>query len=236
MRIRDQHNSSIADLLFDTRKTVGAPSVLTKRSAIAVEISRLATEESRPGTPTRIVRGVKVVSVDIAHTTVNADDGRSFSADIIIGADGINSIVRPAIRQFKSSLNTPVLSAADADQWLPRYSGVVAYVSSVPREIVTSYPDLAFQADVENAAGLTTYYGSGGLGSKIRVLVYPINDTHFQVVGYFPEEAWTSEFSATKSSIIKGIPCERVVHDFEDFHPSVHKLIRYGSHSLRVTL
>lgn len=224
MRIRDKDNVSIADLLFDTRKTVGAPSVLTKRSAIAADILRLATDDSFPGSPVRIVRGARVASVDVSNATVKTDDGRSFTGDILIGADGINSVVRSAVQQHKSASGT----LAASDPQLPRPSGVIAYVSSVPREVLTSDPDLSFQADIENAAGLTTYYGSGGLGAKSRVLVYPINGTHFQVVGYSPEAPWIDKFEATKTSILKGIPSERVVQDFTDFHPSVQKLFTYA--------
>lgn len=213
MRIRDANNASMADMVFDTRKTVGAPSLFAKRSALAVDITRLATDPSLPGTPVTIVRGPKITSIDVAQGTATAVDGTTYSADIIVGADGINSIVRASI---ETALSTPAQR--------PRPSGVLAYVCSVPREVIASDPDTEFQADIENAAGLTTYYGTGGRNSRERVMVYPINSTHFQVVGYYPEDAWTDEFDKSATSIIKGVPSSRAVEDFEDFHPSVGKL------------
>lgn len=233
--MRDKDNISIADVLFDTRRTVGAPSVLVKRSQIAAEIRRLATDPERSGTPARIINNAKVLSVDITRTSVSTDDGRTFSGDILIGADGINSVIRSAMLGSTSNLN----STLSGEQKLPeaeaqgrkggsRPSGLVAYVTSVPREVIASDADLAFQADVENSAGLTTYYGSAGRGAKDRVLLYPINKTHFQAVGYYPETSWVADFEASRSSILKGRASSRIVEDFKGLHPSVRKLFRYA--------
>src|ERR1700712_3459297 len=97
MRLRSKDNISIADVQFDTRKTVGAPSIFTKRSQIVAEIRRLATDPSRPGTPTRVIVDAKVIKIDISTLTVQTADGNSYTGDIIVGADGINSIVRTSI-------------------------------------------------------------------------------------------------------------------------------------------
>ncbi|KAF8309336.1 FAD/NAD(P)-binding domain-containing protein [Clavulina sp. PMI_390] len=222
MRLRDKDNKSIADVMFDTRRTVGAPSIFAKRSALAAEITRLATDPSLPGTPTSIIRGARVVGVDVSKAEVVMSDGQKYSGDVLIGADGINSLVRTAVIEHHRAAGSSF--ASGPEDWQPRASGVIAYVSAVPREVFDADPDLQFQAEIDNSAGLTTSYGAAGMGSKTRVLIYPISKTHFQVVGYHPEEAWADEFNKTKSSIIKSVSTERAVEDFTDFHPSIKKL------------
>jgi salicylate hydroxylase len=227
MRLRDKDNVSIADVPFDTRKTVGAPSVLVKRSEIAAEIRRLATDPERSGTPARIINNARVVNVDIIRTSLVTDDGRTFTGDILVGADGINSVIRSAMLASTSTLGGEQ-KLSEGPKGGSRPSGLVAYVTSVPREVIASDTDLAFQADVESAAGLTTYYGSAGRGAKERVLVYPINKTQFQVVGYSPEEPWVADFETSRSSILKNRASSRIAEDFKEFHPSVRKLFRYA--------
>lgn len=221
MRIRDENNASVAEVVFDARKMFGAPSILVKRSALAVELTRLSTDPSLPGTPATIVRGRKVTHIDVVKGTATLADGTTFTADVIVGADGINSIVRAAIQSAQPALTAESASVS------PRPSSLLAYVCSVPREMIAADPDLAFQADVESAAGLTTYVGPGGRDVAPRVGVYPINATHFQVVGYFPETTWTETFDKSMSSIIRDVPSARAVEDFKDFHPSIGRLFRY---------
>lgn len=233
MRARDKDNVSIADSPFDTRKTVGAPSVLLKRSEIVAEIRRLATDPNRSGSPARIINDAKVSGVDINKASVTTDDGRTFIGDILIGADGINSLIRSAMLEAAPASGGEQ-TVSEGPKGRPRPSGLVAYVTSVPHEVIASDADLAFQADVDTAAGLTVYYGAAGRGAKERILVYPINKTHFQIVGYSPEAPWIADFEASKSSILKNQSSSRAAEDFKDFHPSVYKLFRCAS-SLRDT-
>src|ERR1700733_1716227 len=100
---RDKDNVVLADVPFDTRKTVGAPSVFVKRSEIAAEIRRLATDPDRSGTPARIINNAKVSKVDIDKASATTDDGRTFTGDILIGADGINSFIRSAMLEAASA-------------------------------------------------------------------------------------------------------------------------------------
>lgn len=45
----------------------------------------------------QIETGVKVTSVDVDNTSLTLDSGATVSADLIIGADGVHSAIRPAI-------------------------------------------------------------------------------------------------------------------------------------------
>lgn len=231
MRARDTNNVSIADVPFDTRKTVGAPSILVKRSEIVAEIRRLATDPGRSGTPARIINNARVSNVDVTGPTpsVTIDDGRIFTGDILIGADGINSVVRSAMRKSVLDLEEKQLPVSKGLNGGWRPSGLVAYVTHVPREVIASDADLAFQADVENSAGITVYYVKRG--AKKRVLVYPINKSHFQVVGFSSETPWIADFEASRSSILKSREASRIVEDFKEFHPCIRNLFKYVEYS-----
>jgi salicylate hydroxylase len=98
-------------------------------------------------------------------------------------------------------------------------------MSIVPASIIRSDPNLAFQAG-ENA-GLANWYGTDD--SRRRVLAYPADSEHFQIVAYHPEDAWVEQFERNKSSIIKHVPAQRVLEDFVNFHPSVKKMLSYST-------
>jgi len=84
----------------------------------------------------------------------------------------------------------------------------------------------AFQA-VDGVAGICHWEEPGE--RKLRVLCYPCdNKEYFQVFAYIPETLWVEEFEKNKTSIIRGIPAERVLKDFESFHPVVKKLLSHS--------
>ncbi|KAJ7101551.1 FAD/NAD(P)-binding domain-containing protein [Mycena belliarum] len=66
------------------------------RSDLHTELRRLATEDG-DGPPAQIHLGSKVVACDIDAGTVTLSDGRSVHGDVVLGADGVNSITRTEI-------------------------------------------------------------------------------------------------------------------------------------------
>jgi salicylate hydroxylase len=149
-----------------------------------------------------------------------ADTGDTYVGDLIIGADGINSAVRGAV--LAKSSGTGSFIGISEGTAVP--TGIAAYITVVPAKLIASDPVLAFQA-ADGVAGICNWEASGG---KLRVLCYPRdNKEYFQVLAFVSETPWIDEFEKNKTSIIKGIPAERVLKDFEGFHPAVKKLLRY---------
>jgi len=90
-------------------------------------------------------------------------DGSSQSFDIVIGADGIHSIVRPCVGGIDK----------------PRFSGSSAYRALVPRSAVEDLP-----IDVTNRMGPDRHVVSYFIGR---------NRSHLNLVCISPEDSWESE-------------------------------------------
>jgi salicylate hydroxylase len=218
-------NDNIKEAVFDTRPIFGVPSIFARRSRLHAELYRFATDPSRTGKPARVLTEVNIKSVDPSAGVVVSDTGETHVGDLIIGADGINSAVRGAVLAHSSIPNTEtgsVIGISEGTAAVP--TGLAGYASVVPAVVIASDPELAFQA-VDGVAGICHWEEPGE--RKLRVLCYPCdNKEYFQVFAYIPETLWVEEFEKNKTSIIRGIPAERVLKDFESFHPVVKKLLR----------
>jgi salicylate hydroxylase len=201
----------------------GAPSVLARRSRLQAELYRFATDPSRPGKPAKIITDVKIKSVDPIAGVVVTEEGESYTGDLIVGADGINSSVRAAVLAQSSSPTGAESTMGVSESTIIVPSGLVAYVSVVPVDIISSDQNLSFQTAAD-ANGLCVWKSTED--GRLRALCYPRNDKYFQVVAYAPETTWAEEFAKGRSALIRNVPAERVLKDFEEFHPSVKKVLR----------
>jgi salicylate hydroxylase len=98
-----------------------------------------------------------------SSSVVLFSDGSSQSFDIVIGADGIHSVVRPCV--------------GGVDK--PRFSGSAAYRALVPRSAVEDLP-----IDVTNRMGPDRHVVSYFIGR---------NRSHLNLVCISPEDSWESE-------------------------------------------
>ncbi|KAF7320586.1 FAD-binding domain protein [Mycena chlorophos] len=188
----------------------GATTIFARRSRIHKELLTAATSPRRAGTPAKIVENVKITSVDVEDGVIRTEDGRAFRGDLIIGADGVNSIVRAAI------LGTVAPSASP--------SGVAAYLCTVPRSALDSDPSLSFQTNAD--AGLATFRGSDADGRpKSRVLFYPADPNTFQIVAYHDESPWVERFEKSGSSIVPRVSQLSMLQTFDDFTDSVKRVL-----------
>ena len=105
---------------------------------------------------------VKVEPSDSSSEVILAD-GSSQSFDIVIGADGIHSVVRPCV--------------GGVDK--PRFSGSAAYRALVPRSAVEDLP-----IDVTNRMGPDRHVVSYFIGR---------NRSHLNLVCISPEDSWETE-------------------------------------------
>ncbi|KAF7985676.1 hypothetical protein HWV62_2225 [Athelia sp. TMB] len=194
---------------FDTAERYGAPSVFTRRARLQAELYRFATDPTRAGSPARVLGGVTISTLDPDAGTLTTAAGETFSADLIVGADGLNSFVRGIL-------------APDAH---PVPTGLVAYITSVPASFVEADPGLEFQS-AQGVGGICVWED----GAR-RVLCYPCDRgdaKYFQVVAYTAEGAWAEEFDKTGSAIVQDVPLVRLLEEFKDFHPSVLGLLSHA--------
>ncbi|KAJ7067388.1 FAD/NAD(P)-binding domain-containing protein [Mycena amicta] len=85
--------------VFDAQTAEGKeiPSISCHRSDVHNEFRRLATEEGLEGPPVELCLGSKVVSCDPDAGTITLENGETATADLVVGADGVHSIVRSSI-------------------------------------------------------------------------------------------------------------------------------------------
>ena len=106
-----------------------------------------------------------VVGVEPGETSsvVRFADGATQSFDIVIGADGIHSVVRPCVGGLDK----------------PRFSGSAAYRALVPRKFVEDLP-----IDVTNRMGPDRHVVSYFIGRQ---------RSHLNLVCISPEDSWETE-------------------------------------------
>jgi salicylate hydroxylase len=105
---------------------------------------------------------VKVEPGDSSSEVIFAD-GSSQSFDIVVGSDGIHSVVRPCVGGID----------------MPRFSGSAAYRALVPRSAVEDLP-----IDVTNRMGPDRHVVSYFIGR---------NRSHLNLVCISPEDSWETE-------------------------------------------
>ena len=98
-----------------------------------------------------------------SSSVVRFSDGTAQSFDIVVGADGIHSVVRPCVGGLDK----------------PRFSGSAAYRALVPRKFVEDLP-----MDVTNRMGPDRHVVSYFIGR---------NRSHLNLVCISPEDSWETE-------------------------------------------
>lgn len=75
----------------------GTPFWFAHRGDLQTALLKAATDPEGPGQPVRLLTDVACRGVDVSNSTVELADGRTMSADLIVGADGIRSMVRRSL-------------------------------------------------------------------------------------------------------------------------------------------
>ncbi|KAF7528389.1 hypothetical protein G7054_g10167 [Neopestalotiopsis clavispora] len=84
---------SIADL--ESKYTY--PWQMIHRVDLHEALKKLAVDDEGPGKPVSLHLRCKVVSCDPSRPVVTLEDGRNFEGDLLVGADGVHSILRSVV-------------------------------------------------------------------------------------------------------------------------------------------
>ncbi|KAI8650571.1 hypothetical protein NCS57_01391200 [Fusarium keratoplasticum] len=95
-RIFDADGKCVRELAFETSQ-FGADRILYHRQDLQAALGDAATSEHLPGKPADIRTASQVVSVDCEEGIITLESGEEIHGDVIIGADGIHSVVRTAV-------------------------------------------------------------------------------------------------------------------------------------------
>ena len=134
----------------DAENTKKATSVFAYRPQLVKQLVDTAVDSGA-----ELKTGIKVRSVDVDKTTITLDGGETVSADVILAADGIHSLIRPNI--IDSTKHYPTAS-----------SGHNAFRFMVPKSVAQADPLLS---SVINESSRMFSWSSG----ESRIIVYPVD-------------------------------------------------------------
>ncbi|PWY97369.1 FAD/NAD(P)-binding domain-containing protein [Testicularia cyperi] len=198
----------MAEKQIDPVKQFGSPWLLNHRITLHRELMRVATTDdgSIPGRPAELITAARVKSVDTDKAVVELEDGRRLQGDLVIGADGIKSVVRSAVLGNKFSAQP---------------SGHSAYRCLVPGEKVLADDELK---GLLNPTGVTIF-----LGTDRRVVAYTcryqgklmlniVAAVPDKDLGHVSEESWNAPATV-----------ELLMQAFSSFAPRVQRLLSYAN-------
>jgi salicylate hydroxylase len=95
-RMFDQAGKLVRQIDLDFAK-FGADRVVYHRQDLHTALKKAATSPDLAGKPVEIRTAAKVTACDPDKGTITLDDGETLEADIVIGADGIHSVLRRTV-------------------------------------------------------------------------------------------------------------------------------------------
>lgn len=189
-RILDTKGNIHMNIDMDANK-YGADRMVYHRQDLHSALREAALSTELPGHPASIITAAKVVSCDCEAGKVTLEDNTTYQGDVIIGADGIHSVIREA-----------VLKAGNHDLVNPTPTGVSAYRLLVETANLSSIEVDSKLFDSKRQA--TTLM----MGHDRRVIMGPArNGDLLGLVGMVPDEhmhetsesnSWTTPGSLSK--------------------------------------
>ena len=189
-RILDTKGNIHMNIDMDAKK-YGADRMVYHRQDLHSALREAALSTELPGHPATIVTAAKVVGCDCEAGKVTLEDNTSYQGDLIVGADGIHSVIREA-----------VLNAGNHELVHPTPTGVSAYRLLVETANLSSIEVDPALFDPKRQA--TTLM----MGHDRRVIMGPArNGDLLGLVGMVPDEhmhetsdsnSWTTPGSLSK--------------------------------------
>ncbi|KAH8889560.1 FAD/NAD(P)-binding domain-containing protein [Thozetella sp. PMI_491] len=186
--------------LTEANKQWQHPWHLVHRVFLHDTLKKIATSEEGLGTPAVLHTSSKVAEVDAENGAITLADGTKVEADIIIGADGIYSMTRKAIKDAK------LFS-----------SGKAAFRFLIPRKVAEADPVTA--PLVQYPQSLSMWYGDDR-----RVVVYPCNDS--QLLNFVLVHPDTESHATKSDEWDKQGDIEQIVRVYEGFDPALLALFK----------
>ncbi|KAL4867784.1 hypothetical protein BDV12DRAFT_209604 [Aspergillus spectabilis] len=155
--------------------------------------------------------GCEIVEINISseRPSVTLDDGRVFEADLLIGADGLHSIIR---KKIAPEAPDPTPADKSCFRWLLPAADI--------REFATT-------ADIVKRGALMEWAAAG----IARLVMYPCsNNEVLNLVAFMPTELVGNLGEGWEVSGNKGV----LVNGFSDFCPAVREVVGRAGEDLKV--
>ncbi|KAJ7168654.1 FAD/NAD(P)-binding domain-containing protein [Mycena filopes] len=206
--------------IFDARTGIGstapllvpnlsedAPDIFCHRSDLYNELKRLATGEG-VGPPAQLLLNSKVSTCDPEAGTIKLSDGETITADIVIGADGIHSVVRTSI--LGHTVRPPA-------------SGWSCFRCVFDASTLNNIPELDWLTKGIAGARVVTWRDGGPLRS---FFIYKCRNG--SLVNFVAYHADPAQDEPTWSPTVTR---EEILGHFKDFHPKFLRIFDLPAHS-----
>ncbi|KAE8442928.1 hypothetical protein EG329_002532 [Mollisiaceae sp. DMI_Dod_QoI] len=191
--------------LTESAKRFGLETFAVHRVDMHNELLRLALEPEGDLKPVELKLSSRVVDGSAAEGWIQLEDGSKHFADLIVGADGIHSVIKPMV--------------IGRDQVKPKSTGLSAFRFLVPTERLKENPE--FEALMKwKTPGASTLADPKDPCPERHMMWYECQDGHVQnFVGVHPSrpipvaEDGTQDFK------------KAMLEDFDAYHPDIKKVI-----------
>ncbi|RAH76843.1 2-polyprenyl-6-methoxyphenol hydroxylase [Aspergillus japonicus CBS 114.51] len=189
-----------------TRDRYGAERMIYHRADLHEALKQRATDPGSPGDVVRIRTGCRVRAVDCERGAVQLETGEVVAGHVVVGADGIKSLVRRAV------LHRTGVEGEGEGQGQARPTGLCAYRMMILTETLMREP--AFAGVVDPRAPKTTMV----VGGDRRLIMGPARSgSIYGVVALVPDERM-NESSQDTSWTTEGDHA-KMMQTFQDFPP-----------------
>ncbi|KAI8711661.1 hypothetical protein NCS52_01430200 [Fusarium sp. LHS14.1] len=201
-RIFDADGKFVRELAFETSQ-FGADRILYHRQDLQAALGDAATSEHLPGKPAKIRTASQVMSVDCEEGVITLESGEEVHGDVIIGADGIHSVVRTAVLgEEKGALPT----------------GTSAYRMLIPIEKLEGISTPEKLLDCHNP------YTAMSMGHDRRVIMGPGRGGKlYGIVALVPDEKLSEKSS---DSWVSPGSIDKLLEAYSDFPSWLHNIFR----------
>lgn len=188
----------------DMTESYGFPYLLIHRADYQRILYDLADEQG-----VKILTGCRVVRVDVETTTVILETGEKYTADLIIGADGIRSRVR----------DTAVVTE---EVVAPLPSSNCAYRATIPRDVMLADPVISHL--------MTDVNSNCWIGYRRHIMAYPIrNGEMYNIVMSHPGQASVGKWNEPGNT-------EEMKGHYKNFDPIIRQLLTHVDDVLKWVL
>ncbi|KAJ5340078.1 hypothetical protein N7452_006806 [Penicillium brevicompactum] len=207
-RVYNTDGDLVSTIPLKTQEKYGAERLLFHRRDLHEALKNAAVSSKRAGDPVLVRTSSRVTGCDVVNGIVNLDGGESIQGDLIVGADGIHSVLRKHVI---------------VDSATPIFTGHSAYRLMVPTEVLER-EEPEFCSKINPREPFTSMI----VAHNCRLIMGPGRQGEvYGIVALVPDDQM-NEDPALKQSWVSEGDLEKMLHTFHDFPPWVTRIFRHS--------
>ncbi|KAL6703870.1 hypothetical protein ACN47E_009004 [Coniothyrium glycines] len=208
-RIFNTDGNMVNEIPLLAKKQYGADRILWHRQDLHLRLMQATQDTSQDGPGAVIRTSSRVVACDCDAGIVTLQDGEMLEADLIIGSDGIHSVLRPMV------LGKTIT---------PKPTGLSCYRLMLPTQILKQQaPNFVAHINPEEP------YTSMVMAHDCRLIMTPARNCElYSIVALVPDAKMHEDPNAAQSWVTEGDP-EKMLDTFKDFPSWIKEMLRLAS-------